>query len=217
MTRAILAAGVILVVLIAVGLALYWRTATVSDQPASRTNLATAPPAQPAVTFVPSSIGLSIPAGERPQIAQVKPVDLDGDGLMDVIACDILRNSVVWIRQFPRGVFTEAALGETVQAPAHVEPVDLDRDGDLDIVVASLGVLFPSNAKIGAVVVLENTGGGRFSNRVLANEIARVSDVRAGDLDHDGDLDLVVAQFGYNDGQTRWMRLEPICVARRMR
>ena len=86
------------------------------------------------------------------------------------------------------------------------KPVDLDRDGDLDMLVASLGVLFPSNAKIGAVVVLENDGRGRFTNRVLASEIARVSDVRAGDLDGDGDLDLAVAQFGYNDGETRWMR-----------
>jgi hypothetical protein len=206
LTRAILAAGLIFLILIAVGLALYWRTAALSDQPASQTNRATAAPAQPPITLVPSSIGLPVAASERPQIAQVKPVDLDDDGLLDVVACDMLRNQVVWIRQFPRGVFTESALGEAVQAPAHAEPVDLDRDGDLDIVVASLGVLFPSNAKIGAVVVLENTGGGRFANRVLVNGIARVSDVRAGDLDHDGDLDLAVAQFGYNDGQTRWMR-----------
>jgi hypothetical protein len=84
--------------------------------------------------------------------------------------------------------------------------VDIDRDGDLDVLVASLGVLFPSNAKIGAVVVLENLGAARFATRVLARDIARVSDVRAGDLDGVGDLDLAVAQFGYSDGQTRWMR-----------
>ena len=40
---------------------------------------------------------------------------------------------------------------------------------------------------------------------VLIDQIARVSDVRGGDFDGDGDLDLAVAQFGYDDGQTRWM------------
>ncbi len=126
--------------------------------------------------------------------------------MMDVLACDLVQHRVVWIRQSPRGVFTEAILGDTVLAPAHAEAADIDRDGDLDVLVASLGVLFPNNAKIGSVVVLENRGNGQFVNRVLVDQIARVSDVRAGDLDGDGDLDLAVAEFGYNEGETRWMR-----------
>ena len=105
-------------------------------------------------------------------------------------------------------MFTEVDLGDTIPAPAHAEAVDLDRDGDLDMLVASLGVLFPSNAKIGSVVVLENEGRGGSSIGSSSEQIARVSDVRAGDLDGDGDLDLAVAQFGYNEGQTRWMRNE---------
>ena len=165
-------------------------------------------PTGPTISLTPQPIGSTLTAPERPQIAHVKPVDLDDDGLMDVIACDLLQHRVVWIRQSPLGTFTERAIGDTVLAPAHAEAADLDRDGDLDIIVASLGVLFPSNAKIGGVVALENRGKGEFVNRVLINEIARVSDVRAGDLDGDGDLDLAVAQFGYNEGQTRWMRNE---------
>ncbi len=125
---------------------------------------------------------------------------------MDVLACDLVQHRVVWIRQSPRGVFAEAILGDAILAPAHAEAADIDRDGDLDVLVASLGVLFPNNAKIGSVVVLENQGNGRFVNRVLVDQIARVSDVRAGDLDGDGDLDLAVAEFGYNEGETRWLR-----------
>jgi len=153
----------------------------------------------------PQPIGNPFTAKQRPLVAHVTMVDLDADGLLDIVACDVLANRVVWIRQFPRGTFAETSLGTDVRAPAHAEAVDLDRDGDLDLVVASLGVMFPSNAKIGSVVVLENDGREKFTNRVLVDQIARVSDVRAGDLDGDGDLDLAVAQFGYDDGETRWM------------
>jgi hypothetical protein len=159
-----------------------------------------------AATFLKSGpLGRPIADRERPQIAHVKIVDLDGDRLADVVACDMIANRVIWIRQATAGSFTEMPLGGPVDAPAHAEPIDIDRDGDLDVLVASLGVLFPSNAKIGSVVVLENVGGGRFTNRVLLRDVARVSDARAGDLDGDGDLDLAIAQFGYDQGETRWL------------
>ena len=166
----------------------------------------TATPSPVTLQMVPQRIGQAFAPTDRPQIAHVKPIDLDRDGMIDVLACDLVQHRVVWIRQSPRGTFTETPIGDTILAPAHAEGVDLDKDGDLDVLVASLGVLFPNNAKIGAVVILENHGNGKFVNRVLVDQIARVSDVRAGDLDGDGDLDLAVAEFGYNEGETRWMR-----------
>jgi hypothetical protein len=142
---------------------------------------------------------------EAPLISNVQAVDLDGDGLLDIIVCDCRSNSVNWIRQFPAGVYTETVLADGLNAPAHVQVIDFDKDGDKDILVAVLGLLFPSNDKIGSVIILENDGKNHFTKHVVAENIARVSDVRAGDLDNDGDLDLAVAQFGYDDGETRWI------------
>jgi hypothetical protein len=67
--------------------------------------------------------------------------------------------------------------------------------------------VFPTNDRIGSVVVLENEDNTRFRNRVLLSDTARVTDVRAANLsDHaDGKLDLVVGQFGYAQGEIRWM------------
>ena len=142
---------------------------------------------------------------EPPLIAHIQAIDLDDDGLLDVILCDDRGNFVSWIRQYPAGTFTESILADDLIAPSHVQVIDFDYDGDKDLMVGVLGMLFPNNDKIGSVVILENDGRFNFIKHILVEKIARVSDVRAGDLDNDGDLDLAVAQFGYDDGETRWM------------
>jgi hypothetical protein len=154
--------------------------------------------------FMPRPIG-SLPRGEeRPQIAHVAIIDLDRDGLNDVVVCDSLRNIVSWIRQSPRGMFIETTIAG-VAAPAHVEAMDFDKDGDLDLVVAALGFLFPNNNRVGSVIVLENDGQQKFRSHYIADRIARVADARAADLDGDADLDVTVAGFGYDDGETSWL------------
>ena len=145
------------------------------------------------------------PFTEAPMISNVIAEDLDEDGLLDVIVCDAKDNFISWIRQYPEGIYTEKVLARDLIAPAHVQAVDFDSDGDRDLLVAVLGLLYPSNDKIGSVVILENDGAFNFRVRVVVDRIARVSDVRGGDLDGDGDMDLAVAQFGYDDGETRWM------------
>jgi len=163
-----------------------------------------APPAAARPLFTGRPIGLGPQGEERPMISHVAIADLDGDRLADVLVCDAFRNLVTWVRQSPRGTFTEQTLA-AVRAPAHAQAVDIDRDGDLDVLVASLGFLHPNNARIGAVLVLENDGHQRFTVRTLVDKVARVADARAADLDGDGDLDVSVAGFGYDDGETSWL------------
>jgi hypothetical protein len=141
----------------------------------------------------------------KPWITNLTAVDLDTDGFMDVVACDAKANRVCWIKQTAPGVFKERKIGGVVRGPAHVSPCDVDLDGDFDLLIAQMGMIFPNNDKIGAVVVMENTGTNRFTNRNLIEKVARVTDVRCGDLDGDGDVDLAVGQFGYDDGEIRWM------------
>ncbi len=145
------------------------------------------------------------PIKGHPMITHVIITDLDQDGLPDILASDGETDSVRWLRQAPRGVFTESQVGDKVRGPAHVSVCDLNQDGKPDLLVAGMGIIMPNNDKIGSVVVLENLGEGRFRNRVLLEGIARVTDLRGADLNSDGKIDLVVGQFGYLEGEIRWL------------
>ena len=145
------------------------------------------------------------PPETPPWIANVAVVDLDQDGLLDVVLCDVTKNQVDWIRQSPAGTFTETPVSSVVLAPAHVTPTDFDLDGDIDLLIAEMGQIRPSNEKIGTVTLLENRGDETFEHHALLDGVARVTDIQPGDFDGDGDVDLAVAQFGYDQGEIRWM------------
>lgn len=141
----------------------------------------------------------------KPWIAHVLTCDLDRDGADDLLVCEARENRITWIHRDADGAWHEPAIAEDVPAPVHTDVVDWDGDGDSDILVACMGEVFPNNDRIGSVLLLRNDGAQRFTREVLAEKVARVTDVRAADLNGDGRLDLAVAHFGYDQGEINWL------------
>ncbi len=154
-------------------------------------------PATPNATtgFERQSLRVEGQAGpSRPAIANVRLLDLDGRGRLQVVASD-MRAGLLLAGPPVRGG-TLKVIAE-VPHPSHIEQVDLDKDGLQDLLVGDLGSFQPADHTSGAIVWLRRGKNGAFTPIVLADSLGRVADVRAADFDGDGDLDLVAAVFGW--------------------
>jgi hypothetical protein len=124
--------------------------------------------------------------------------DLDGDGDLDLVTTGYFGGLSLFVNQDGHG-FVDRTAGsglEGLRQPLAVVPGDYDGDGDLDLFVT----LPFSHYRL-----LENRGGGRFRDVTRRSGLLdavppgalAVSWMAAwGDVDRDGDLDLVVA--GWN-------------------
>lgn len=164
-------------------------------------------PPDPPVTgvrFEPTAVGVGLGPHVHHQIGNVNIVDLDQNGEPDVVVSDFNRHRVTWIRR-EDDEWKERPLGR-VAYPGRTAVGDFTGDGRPDIVVADVGSNNATDDNVGGVVLLINEGPMAFSTRTLLDDVGRVSDVRPGDVDQDGDIDFIVGVFGFlKKGQIGWL------------
>ena len=139
-----------------------------------------------------------------PAVSNLRLVDLSGDPRPELLVTD-MRNGLV-LRTRPYDAQPTLEVVARSPHPARVTLVDLDRNGTKDLLVGDLGEFLPRDHEKGAVLWLEGRKDGSYAPHELAR-LPRVADVEAADFDGDGDLDVLVAAFGWRK-QGRIVMLE---------
>ncbi len=137
----------------------------------------------------------------------VAAADIDEDGLVDIYVTNFALETNALYRNLGNGVFVDVRTAFGVAPPSLVllgfgtAFADFDFDSDLDLAVANGHIL--DNVELMEErddltykqpnQILENLGGGRFREAASGLDVVAASrGLAAGDLDGDGDLDLVI-------------------------
>jgi len=160
--------------------------------------------------------GVSVGAEGRPLAGMGTDMgDIDGDGLLDIIVTNLDHETHSLYRNLGKGLFTnitfESGVGQATLPFVGFGATffDFDNDSDLDLAIANGDIIdnvaqFRDNTSHEQRnLLLQNDGKGRFRDVGPASgpgfALKKVSrTLVVGDLDNDGDLDVVVG----NNGQT---------------
>jgi len=133
---------------------------------------------------LPDAAEVLVETGRRPRI---EAGDLDGDGMLDIVAVGT-EGRVTVHRHLGARTFEERTRLELGEVAADIALGDLDGDGDLDVAIALPGS--------GRIALLTNDGAGALERQGDLIGLPDVALVRSSDLDGDGALDLIAVLGG---------------------
>ncbi len=137
-------------------------------------------------------------AGSASTVAKVYSVDLDGELDYDVLTASNGPNKIAWFENLDgKGNFgSEQVITLEAEFALAVIAADLDNDLDMDVLSVSVG-----DSKVAWYENLD--GNGTFSSqKIISTSSITPYDVKVGDLDNDGDLDVISGS--QNDDKVAW-------------
>lgn len=176
----------------------------------------------PAELPQPHAVPLDVPAQQRfdfvnlPNLRTQQAVAIAGVSVIDLghamgpslVMCDMRGGSVTATRLAELQSGAEATLLAQLKNPCRADSCTLEDGSPPGLLISDLGSFLPADHQAGRVVWLRPIGkdGGTYEPEVLLSGCGRVADAQAHDLDADGDLDIVVSVFGWNEtGELIWL------------
>ena len=157
-------------------------------------------------------VGVAVNGSGRGEASMgISTADLDGDGHQEFVVTHLDEETNTLYRPIAPGVYVDATEVAGLATPSRpwvafgIVPIDIELDGDLDLLIAN-GHIIDNIAEFDSALshrqpfqLYRNDGEGRFTEErdgLGVGELIVGRGLATGDLDRDGDQDVVLTQNG---------------------